>query len=194
MSREESLAGENRALKAEVVELRTRCATLDGRFAELRRAVDDLEAHAGMLENLFVASSRLHSTQDLAETLQVVSDILRDLVGARRFAVYMYDEVGRLMPILKDENSAEAPPPGTPGIAVSELRLGERRVGEVVVFELLAQKKELLALDHELLSLIGTQAAPALLSTKLLAERDQRAGVLRDFVKFLVANGSAERR
>lgn len=194
MSREESLEGENRALRAEVVELRSRCTTLDGRFAELRRAVDDLEAHAGMLENLFVASSRLHASQGLTETLQVVADILRDLVGAKRFAVYMLDEVGRSMPILKDENGGEAPPAGTPGIAMSELKLGERKVGEVVVFELLPQKKALLTLDHELLSLVGQQAAPALLATRLLAERDQRAGMLRDFVKFLVANGSAEKR
>ena len=184
-SREEMLEGENRALRAEVLELRARCASLDGRFADLRRAVDELESHAGTLENLFVASSRLHSSLDLEGTLRVLADILRDLVGARRFAVYLQESGDRLVPILKDETPGDAPPGGTAGVARADLLLGDRRVGEVTVFELLAQKPGLLPLDHELLALVGRQAAPALLAARLFAERTERSAILDDFVRFL---------
>jgi len=186
-SREDMLEGENRALKAEVVELRGRCTSLDGRFAELRRAVDEIGNHAGALENLFVASSRLHGATDLPETLRVVSDILRDLVGARRFTVYMHDDRDQLVPILREENDTNptAPPASTSGLASVDLKLGDRKVGLVTVHELLTQKQGLTPLDHELLALVGQQAAPALLASRLLAERDQRTAVLRDFVKFL---------
>ena len=193
-SREDMLEGENRALKAEVVELRSRCTSLDGRFAELRRAVDELGTHAGALENLFVASSRIHGATDLPETLRVVADILRDLVGARRFTVWMIDDTDRLVPILREDDSRPpAPDPGAPGLATVDLRLGERKVGQVTIHELLTQKKELHALDHELLALVGQQAAPALLTSRLLAERDQRTAVLRDFVKFL-STGTGEKQ
>lgn len=186
-SREEMLEGENRALKAEVVELRGRCTALDGRFAELRRAVDEIGNHAGALENLFVASSRLHAATDLPETLRVVADILRDLVGARRYTVYMMDDRDQLVAILRDENDtgATAPPASRGGFASVDLKLGDRKVGLVTIHELLAQKQGLTGLDHELLGLVGQQAAPALLASRLLAERDQRTAVLRDFVKFL---------
>jgi len=180
-SKEQALESENRALKAEVVDLRRRVSALDGRLDEIRRALDELGAHAETLENLFVASTRLHASSDLNEALRVVSDILRDLVGAQRYAVYMYED-GRPRAVVLDELSTTAPDPGAPAVAGTDLTLGERKVGLVRIFELFPQKKgRLSTLDHELISLVGQQAAAA-----LLAKRHARASALDEFVHFLV--------
>lgn len=185
--------GENRTLRAEVMELRTRCTVFDSQLAEFRAGLDALQAHAGLLENLFIASSRLHDSTDLAETLRTVSDIMRDLIGAKRFAVYLFDERNHLQPVLRDENSTTSPPADTPGLASVDLKLGARKVGVVTVFELLSQKAETLtSLDHELLGVVGRQAAPALLTARLLSEREQRAAVMSEFVRYLV-DGAMEK-
>lgn len=183
-SKEEMLESENRALKAEVVELRRRVSSLDGRLDEIRRSLDHLGAHAETLENLFVASTRLHAAPDLPDALRVVSDILRDLVGAQRYAVYMYEDGSGSRPraIVLDEMSKSAPDVDAPALAGVDLTLGGRKVGVVRIFELLPQKKGRLSeLDHELISLVGQQTAAA-----LLAKRHARAAILEEFVQYLV--------
>lgn len=193
-TREEVLEAENRALRAELQELRARCTNMDSTMADIRRAVDQLEEHAGLLENLFVASSRLHGSPDVADTMRAVSDILRDLLGARRYVIFLEDD-GKSVPILRDETDEPIPAEGAPRIASVELKLGDRRIGTVEVFELFAQKgSRLTTLDRELLDLVGSQAAPALLAARALAGREVRTVALRDFVRFLMDTGMEKQR
>ena len=193
-TREEILEAENRTLRAELQELRARCTSMDATMADIRSAIDQLEEHAGLLESLFVASSRLHGSPDVTETMRAVSDILRDLLGARRYAIFLEDD-GQRVPILRDETTEPIPGDGAARVASVDLRLGDRRIGSVDVFELFPQKGErLTTLDRELLDLVGAQAAPALLAARALAGREVRTVALRDFVRFLMDTGMERQR
>lgn len=167
---------------------------MDSTMADIRRAVDHLEEHAGLLENLFVASSRLHGSPDVTDTMRAVSDILRDLLGARRYVIFLEDD-GAKVPILRDETAEPIPAEEAPRIASVELKLGDRRIGLVEVYELFAQKGAgLTTLDRELLDLVGSQAAPALLAARAFAGREVRTVALRDFVRFLMDTGMEKQR
>ena len=177
---------ENEVLRGEVRELRARCSSFDEKLALIRNDIAALEAHAGQLENLFIASSRLHSSLDIEETLRTVSDILRDLIGAKRYAVYLDDGVGALRAIVTDDSGTAPIHPDAPCLAAADLRLGDRTLGKVQLYELFSQKLSgLTPLDHELLKLVGEQAAPALLAARTFAGQDRRNALLKEFVRFL---------
>lgn len=188
----EALEGENRALRAELTDVRRHCTMLDLTLGDIRASLDVLERHADTLQSLFVASTRLHGS-DLDETLRTISDILRDLVGAQRYAVYLLDESDRLVPIIADEmdETPKAPLPDAAALASVDLELGGRKVGLVEVVELFPQKGAALSeLDHQLLEMLGRQAAPALVGTRMAADLETRAAMLRELVRFLGGRGS----
>ena len=58
-------------------------------FAERYVQVEEENAQ---LVNLYVASSQLHSTLELTEVLSVITEIVVNLIGAEKLAVYALDE------------------------------------------------------------------------------------------------------
>jgi len=44
------------------------------------------------LTNLYIASSRLHSTLDREETLEIIKEVVINFVGAEKFAVFLFDK------------------------------------------------------------------------------------------------------
>ena len=49
----------------------------------------EVESENNMLANLYVASYQLHSTLDFNEVLRIVIEIIINLVGAEKFALFM---------------------------------------------------------------------------------------------------------
>ncbi len=47
------------------------------------------------LTNLYIASSRLHSTLDRVETLDIIKEVVINFVGAEKFAVFLFDQKRR---------------------------------------------------------------------------------------------------
>jgi GAF domain len=164
---------------------------------------EEIESEHNNLANLYIASFQLHSTLSFREVTQVLSEIIINLVGVARFAVYLFDGEGNvLVPIAGDgvnlaslnpiklgegaigraaanrqRHIATTPQPGEP-VAIIPLATLEGLVGAIVIDELLMQKTTLQPIDHELFNLLGAHAATALLSALL---RD-RAGPSGSFI------------
>jgi len=58
-------------------------------FANQLVQVEDVNNN---LTNLYIASSRLHSTLDRQETLEIIKEVVINFVGAEKFAVFIYDD------------------------------------------------------------------------------------------------------
>ncbi len=93
--------------------LNRRMQLLEQECTHLRNAQDDALRRIGELEqenldfanqlvqveevnnnltNLYIASSRLHSTLDREETLEIIKEVVINFVGAEKFAVFLYDK------------------------------------------------------------------------------------------------------
>ncbi len=83
----------------------------------------EIEAENNNLANLYVASYQLHSTLDLFEVLEIITEIIINLVGAQSFGVLLFNEKkGVLEPVSSN---------GIPREALPSVRSGEGIIGSV---------------------------------------------------------------
>lgn len=170
-----------------------------------------IETHNDVLQNLYVASHRLHATLDPNEVLTTIKEILINLVGGERFGVWMFDDAeGSQMSLLAHEgltdtealtqrehelakhalrNDAWFGEPGAVPLAVVPLRVDDRAVGLIVIRELLGHKKQLGHLDQQILGLLSGQAATALTSARLFAEKSRKLETMKAFLDFIKTKG-----
>lgn len=184
----EELEMERTRLLSSFQEVETMNRDYQERYAEI-------EAEHNNLANLYIASYQLHSTLSFREVVQVVSEIVINLVGVARFALYIYDakseqleplacegqELSSLSAIAltdpvigkaastKERYVRESGSREGP-LAVVPLATVETLVGAIVIDQLLVQKSELSAVDFELFNLLGVHAATTL-SSALLREQ-----------------------
>jgi K+-sensing histidine kinase KdpD len=157
------------------------------RVAELEKQLEAQES----LASLYVAAYQLHATFELSEVVQILVEILINLVGAKTFAVFLYDPERRLFRPVAAEGAPRTAVPerGTvsaqpqygrtragadpvqdePAICIP-LRIRDQVVGMIAIWELLRQKPGLNDVDYEIFNLLGTHAASALEAAKLRAE------------------------
>jgi len=168
----------------------------------------EIERENNNLANLYVASFQLHSTMDLREVTQIILEILLNFVGAKTFAIQLVDDsTGKLrtlasegvekskVPVgsVKEGRVGEVIASGQPFIdeerltmradlhwpvIVLPLRIRDKVVGVVAIWDLLPQKTALQEVDYELFNLLGAHAASALQGAKLTAELDGRPPAL----------------
>ena len=82
---------------------------------------NEIEAENNNLANLYVASYQLHSTLDLDEVLEIITEIIINLVGAQSFGILLLNEKkGFLEPVKTD---------GIPCEALPSVRVGEGIIG-----------------------------------------------------------------
>lgn len=173
---------------------------------ELRRTEhasrqSEIEAELHDLANLYIASSHLHSTLSVRGVVRHVMELLQQLLGAERYALYLCPDGKRALAAAWEEMD---PPPE---VVVGEGAIGEamatgvalvgsdvrrvgtlerplvviplsvkgEHVGAIVILTTFEQKERWAAVDRELFNLLGTHAAIALLSAGLFA----RAGDVR---------------
>jgi hypothetical protein len=176
---------ERASLRGRVSEVEATHAELAGRYAAVEKSNSDLA-------NLYVAAYRIHGSLEREQVLAAIHEVLVNLIGTEDFAVLDgRDGEGRLELATssgpsgarcRDVRLGEGPlgraiergvayvaqdgaePWATEaGIqACLPLRANGRVIGAVVVFELLAHKRQLDQLDHELFALLATHAALAL--------------------------------
>lgn len=173
----------------------------------------EIEEENNNLANLYVASYQLHSTLDLSEVLKIVIEIVINLIGAEVFAVYVLDEkTSSLEPVASEGEPLDAFPKMTLGTGVvgtvvksgettceetasSEdlsspivcipLRVGERPIGAIAIFRLLAQKDSFTPLDHELFTLLAGHAATAIFASQLHAQSERKLNTIQGFIDLL---------
>jgi hypothetical protein len=165
--------------------------------------VEQLNSH---LANLYVASYRLHGCLDREQLMSTVQEILINLIGTEEFAVFEREPAGDAMRVTSSfgvdteripslrfgegrlgeviERGApyvsaydpDATSSGRPVTACVPLRVGERVIGAIVVYRLLAHKPGLEDADMQLFNLLSTHGATALYCSDLHARRETGAG------------------
>jgi transcriptional regulator with GAF, ATPase, and Fis domain len=83
----------------------------------------DVEEENNNLANLYVASYQLHSTLDFNEVLRIVLEIVINLVGSDKFAVFLLDEESNMLSIVASEGIEES--------RSKRVRIGEGVIGRV---------------------------------------------------------------
>ncbi|MFN0124246.1 MAG: GAF domain-containing protein [Blastocatellia bacterium] len=173
----------------------------------------DIEAQNENLLNLYVASFQLHATLDPEEVLQCVKEILINMIGTEDFGIFMEDEEsgdllltgfegecaieksrikpgdgheGRVLVTGEASYMSEQAGPGDARICIP-LKIKERVVGVIAIYELLSHKAGMTALDRELLQLLAGQAAAAFVSSRIYYSTDRRLKTMEGLMKLLKA-------
>jgi hypothetical protein len=161
----------------------------------------EMEQEIAALVNLYIASHQLHSTLDLARVTRLLRELLAQLVGARSYAIYLSNLAGSELMAVASEGPAaarfsvirvraESPPEGAAGTvervfltgvaqfvegelaACVPLTVGDRIIGAIAIFSLLAHKLGLSDADRELFQMLGAHAGTALAGALLYAQAD----------------------
>jgi hypothetical protein len=193
------------ALEAEREQVLSRFAGVERENRDFSDRYHDIERENNNLANLYVASFQLHSTTDLRELTQIILEILLNFVGAKTFAIQLVDEDhGRLRTLAAEGVDRARVPEAGPNegrvgevvrtgqtfidgerlraradlerpVIVVPLKIRERVVGAIVIWDLLSQKTALADVDYELFNLLAAHAASALQGACLAAELKGRA-------------------
>jgi len=177
--------------------------------------VQEVESEFANLANLFVASNQLHSSLSPRGVTRRIKEVLAQLVGAERYAMYLVNPEGeQLIPIASEgvpgnqlvpvriagthigdvlrKGSASVadsdPSQGTfqDPPAVIPLTVDDRVVGTIAIFSTLSQKNKFDQVDFELFKLLGQHAAQALIAASLFAQADQKLPGLEAFLDLSV--------
>ena len=90
-------------------------------FANQLVQVEDVNNN---LTNLYIASSRLHSTLDRKETLEIIKEVVINFVGAEKFAVFIHDDVEKVLRFETGEGFDD-------DCLMPEVKMGEGLLGEI---------------------------------------------------------------
>lgn len=188
----------------------------ESRRNEERTSEVEQELHD--LANLYIASSHLHATLSVRGVVRHMRELLQQLLGAERYAIFVLREPDRASVLVAEgidtsvvvqvgegaigtaiatgrSRIVEGPPqpPGTleSPLAVIPLRVRERVLGAIVVVSVFEQKERWAAVDHELLDLMGAQAGIALLSARLFAGVADARALLPGIDALLVPSGAS---
>ncbi len=186
------------SLEVERRELLARSDELAESSRENERKSTEIEAELHDLANLYIASSHLHSTLALRRVVRHLAELLQQLVGAERFAIYVTDAdgkrarpihsegLGELGPIEVGDGSIglvmamrvpriedQPHPAGTleTPVATVPMLVRDVCVGAIAVCSVFPQKERWAAVDHEFLGLLGSHGGAALIAATLYAER-----------------------
>ncbi len=178
-------ASEREELVEAIAQLHSRCLELHD---------SEISLHT-QLGNLYVSASQLSSTLSQMDVLAIVQEIVTNLIGSEAVGIFELegselvlrsqfgidadraahvhpdnapvDGVLRaLKPFFKDLDPAAPEPLGELNACVP-LRVGDRPVGLIAVFELLPQKPRLTGTDRQLLEMLGTLGGYALYCSQL---------------------------
>lgn len=84
-------------LKAEAEAAQERIAALERENQEFADQFVQIEEVNNNLTNLYIASSRLHSTLDRGEALAIIKEVVINFVGAEKFAILSHDDAEGLL-------------------------------------------------------------------------------------------------
>jgi hypothetical protein len=147
--------------------------------------------------------------------LRTITEIVLELIGAERFAIYALDErrgelralaaegvplaglpawrlgegrIGAAVAggaVARFEAPAGADAAAAEPLVVVPLRVGERALGAIAIFGLLPQKPGLTPLDAELFEVLAGHAATAIFAARLHATSERKLGTLQGFIDLL---------
>ncbi len=193
-------------MRGQLESMRAHFEALKRENEEFRKKQHEVERQNESLLNLYVSGYQLHSTLDQGNVSLVIKEILLNLLGAETFCLWMVDQdTGRLGSVFQVDDrgslrgvfpppprqlfadlagggkfqadETRAPDPHSPIVCVP-IRLDGQTVGLLAIFRLLVQKNGLSSVDHELLELLTSQAAAALIGADAFRHRDRTLRLL----------------
>jgi hypothetical protein len=202
-------------LESEKRDLMSRFDAAAAATSEFTARVQEVESEFANLANLFVASNQLHSSLSPRGVTRRIKEVLAQLVGAERYAMYLTSPGGdELIPIASEgvagnellpvrtassrigevirNRSARVgdsdPSQGTleEPAAVIPLTVDDRVVGAIAIFSTLAQKNRFDTVDFELFKLLDQHAAQALVAASLFSQADKKLPGLEAFLDLSV--------
>jgi multidrug efflux pump subunit AcrA (membrane-fusion protein) len=202
-------------LETEKSELVSRYREAEAITTEFTARVQEVESEFANLANLFVASNQLHSSLSPRGVTRRIKEVLAQLVGAERYAMYLVNPEGEelipiasegvpgadLMPVriagtrigdvLKKGSASVADSDPSQGTlqdppAVIPLSVDDRVVVTIAIFSTLAQKNKFDTVDFELFKLLGQHAAQALVAASLFAQAEHKLPGLEAFLDLSV--------
>jgi K+-sensing histidine kinase KdpD len=172
--------------------------TIDVEHKRFEEQFHEVERQNSNLAALYAAGHALHASLDRAAVLSGLQEIVINLIGSEEFAIVAADEaltpyalfgmqsqdlaglnprsgiIGRALTEQRPLALIRSMPADPTGVRVCiPLQIGEKTHGFVLIFSFLPQKEELLPLDYELFTLVGSQAAAALFASELLGSESQ---------------------
>ena len=206
----EEMLRENERLHRNVGMMENAVKRAEAENREFAERQVEMEQQGSNLANLYVASHQLHSTLDFTEVVQIVQEIVINFIGSECFAILMADEeTGEFRSIAAegvpemtvtagaeqlgeviasgesyfakdlDNRSADQP------LAAIPLKIKDRVIGLLVIYQLLQQKQSFSAMDFELFSLLAGQAATAIFSAKLYSDAERKLNTIQGFLDSL---------
>ena len=202
-------------LEQEKSELVSQYREAEAITSEFTARVQEVESEFANLANLFVASNQIHSSLSPRGVTRRIKEVLAQLVGAERYAMYLVNAEGeQLVPIasegvpgsqlvpvriegtrigdvLKKGSASVADSDPSQGTfqdppAVIPLSVDDRVVGTIAIFSTLAQKNKFDQVDFELFKLLGQHAAQALVAASLFAQAEHKLPGLEAFLDLSV--------
>jgi nitrate/nitrite-specific signal transduction histidine kinase len=206
-------------LEEECTSMRGRLADVEEENGQFARRYVEIEEENNNLANLYVASYQLHSTLDMVEVLQIITEIVINLIGAEVFAIYLLDEATDELGAIAAEGMPASRFPtgrlgrGELGEAVASLEttcrdgthsddlerplvcvplvVQERPLGAIAIYRLLQQKEGVTTLDRELFNLLGCLAATAIFAARLYSQSDRKPNTIRGFIDLLASSAES---
>jgi CheY-like chemotaxis protein len=111
-------------MRAELENDQRRISELEQENLEFANQLVQVEDVNNNLTNLYIASSRLHSTLDRKETLEIIKEVVINFVGAEKFAVFIHDEAENILRFETGEGFEEDQ-------QVPDIKMGEGLLGEI---------------------------------------------------------------
>jgi nitrate/nitrite-specific signal transduction histidine kinase len=185
-------------LEQEREQLLTRYASVEAENRQYEQRFHQIERENHNLASLYVAAYQIHSTFALREVVQTIVEILLNFVGAKSFAILVLDDdrgafrtiavegmdraevpdvklgqgvIGKVAETGQPQFAGDIRPAahlGEPQICVP-LRMKDKVVGALAIWDFLIQKTELVEVDYEIFNLLGAHAASALEAARLAA-------------------------
>ena len=209
-----SVCQERDRLKQELDDFRKRLQGLEKENTEFAEKYLQVEKESSNLASLYVASYQLHSSLDYDVVLQRINEILINLIGAERFAIYLYDPKTNAFTLVSGEGVEERKGSKIPladnflsriarsgelylaqdvssagdddrPIAALPLVAQDELLGLLVIYKLLIQKDSFEPIDHELFDLLAGHAAIAVRAAQMHARSERKAATLEGFLQML---------
>lgn len=205
------LGKENERLQTELELLGLRLVEMNRETQKFRRRYQDVEEYSMALSSIYVATTQLHATLDFSEVIKKAEEILWNLVAAPVFAIFLLNERSGTLMLVGGEgleghyaNNCLAQPTGimadvlaqgvsffiddqTVGdpLACVPLKVEERVVGLINVYEIEQHKGGLSDLDKELFDMLASQMATALASSRVYSETVKKLKSMESFVNLI---------
>jgi GAF domain-containing protein len=184
------------ALRQENQELKQQFVTVEEENRDFSQRYSVVERQHAELVNLYVCMYRLHATIEYEQVIQTIKEIVISLLGADSFGIYLRDGTNggfRLVGHEGIDQCVQQRISFTEGIignaittgesyidqnttisksndmviACIPLKIGNRVLGALLVFDLLKHKQAFNPIDFELFEILGSHAATAISVSKM---------------------------